>query len=63
MELKTKNGSTVISNDGQFIMGEFNWMGEDACLDCKPEVADDLKSLRWECEVCGGGCAKLYEVV
>lgn len=35
----------------------FDWVEENACIECNPYVHD--RELHWECEVCGGGWAPL----
>ena len=40
----------------------FDWVEEDACIDCVLEPYDDDGYLVWHCEVCDGGKAKLNPV-
>lgn len=60
---RTKNGSTMeISSDHCGISTvSFDWVEEDACIDCKVcAYADEDGFLVWECEHCGGGRAELF---
>lgn len=55
----TKNGSTMIVMNGKSQV-EFDWFEEDnACCDCVVEPYDVDGYLVWNCNVCGGGEAKL----
>ncbi len=40
----------------------FDWVEEDACCDCVPELYDDYGFLIWHCSVCSGGSARLFAV-
>jgi len=38
---------------------EFDWVEEDACVECQVESYDIDGYLVWHCDYCGGGKAKL----
>ena len=50
---------TVTGQHGGISEVVFDWVEEEACIECKPEPYDDGGWLTWTCEVCGGGSAKL----
>lgn len=58
---KTAAGSTmtVTGKHGGISEVEFDWVEEDACIDCVPELYDDNGYLVWTCRRCSGGSAKL----
>lgn len=62
---QTTNGSEMwITGDsgGRSRVG-FDWFDEPgACCDCKPEPYHEDGYLVWNCEICGGGKAKLIRV-
>ena len=58
MEYVTESGSTVKSEGGRSFVN-FDWVEEDACVECKVDPAPREGSLFWDCEECGGGSARL----
>ncbi len=59
---ETEAGSTVTvsgRHGGEYDIS-FDWVEEAACVDCDPYVYDG--ALRWSCDFCGGGSAKLRPV-
>lgn len=62
-KFRTKKGSIVTVQGNRVTTGEFNWLEEDACIDCVPVVSPDFDMLTWECSECGGGAAELYQVL
>ena len=61
-QYRTRAGSTVrISGEHSGIYEiEFDWVEENACVDCVPAVNDGY--LSWHCERWGGDSARLYPV-
>ena len=61
---RTKRGSTVTisGKHGGISRVDFDWCEEDACIDCEPRAYDTDGHLVWDCEICGGGMAKLEKV-
>ena len=57
----TSAGSTMTISGkyGGISTVEFDWVEENACLDCVPDAYDDEGYLTWHCDICGGGRAKL----
>ena len=57
----TKAGSTMqISGKHSGISEvDFDWVEEDACVDCEVQAYDRDGYLIWSCDYCGGGSALL----
>lgn len=59
---KTKAGSVVeITKHFQAFI-RFDWLEENACIDCEvcsPEWNGEAYELAWNCDICGGGFAIL----
>lgn len=60
---KTAHGSTVTVPRWGVWEYEFDWLEEGACPDAAKRVAvdddDDEPMLRWDCECCAAGSARL----
>lgn len=60
----TKHGSTVTvsgKHSGIFSVS-FDWLEEDnACIDCRVNPVPSDGRLTWDCDVCGGGSAELFD--
>jgi ribosomal protein L37AE/L43A len=59
---KTLKGSRMYIHGGKSEVN-FDWFEEEnACIDCNPEAYDEEGYLVWNCEICGGGKAKLFKI-
>ena len=58
---QTVNGSrvTVSGRHSGIYEIEFDWVEENACIECRPSVYDG--SLVWDCDHCNGGRAMLHQ--
>ena len=61
---KTDAGSTMTISGkyGGISEVDFDWLEENACIECQPEPYEDDGFLVWHCECCGGGKAKLNAI-
>jgi len=61
---KTKGGSIVeVSGKHSGIFNiDWDWVEEDACDSCEPDVDHLNERLVWYCDYCGGGSAELKAV-
>ena len=60
-QYKTAAGSTmtISGKHGGISTVDFDWLEEEACIECQPEPYDADGYLVWQCDYCGGGKAKL----
>ena len=58
---KTEKGSTltISGKHSGIVILSFDWLEEDACVDCEVSPYPEDGFLVWNCEYCGGGSAEL----